>query len=113
MTLYAQYAYPLRLDNIEPFVTLSLGDTPLGDPAIPYALPDIGTATIYVEKGDGDWIANDTGFTGSVEGKTIELEFVFVGAEAEFTVDEDGSGVVTFTYSGPVTLSMTCLEELL
>ena len=111
ITPYAQYAYPLNVDKIVINETITMDGSPLGESQ---ALSQSGTAVIHVEKGDGaDWTVSDNGFERVEDGTPIYLEFVFVGAEAEFTVDEDGSGVVTFTYSGPVTLSMTSTVDIL
>lgn len=111
ITLYAQYAYPLIVDKIVINETITMDGSPLGESQ---ALSQSGTAVIHVEKGDGaDWTVSDNGFERAEDGTPIYLEFVFVGADAVFTVDEDGSGVITFTYSGPVTLSMTWTEDLL
>ena len=70
------------------------------------ALPPSGAAVIYVEKGDGvDWVVSDNGFEKVEAGTIVSLEFRFTGADADYSI-EAGRGVVTFTYSGPVTLGI-------
>ena len=103
ITLYAQYFYQLTLTDWTPLEDIIFNGEPI---ASSEALPPSGAAVIYVEKGDGvDWVVSDNGFERVEAGTIVSLEFRFTGADADYSI-EAGRGVVTFTYSGPVTLGI-------
>lgn len=110
ITLYAQWGYRLDYVHMATNETITLDGKDLGESQ---GIPLSGSATLYLEKGDGqNWTYTDNGvFTRTEGSQNVSVTFSFTGATTTYSVS-DGRGVIQIEYDGTVTLDVTWAGDI-